>query len=167
MANEVYTRTNQALSFARLALASWEAAAGDSGMGALTLARYHREHVIFHAYRTVLALIHEVAEGYRWPLLDVRSVEQVLDSDVAERFPGPELGELVQLAAHPQSWLAGLLRAWQQLLAPAAGAASVAGSELIATTAVSAAQWEIDEAQTALDALAAQVERYRQAMQEW
>jgi len=167
MANEVYTRTNQALSFARLALASWEAAAGSPGMGAVTQARYHREHVIFHAYRAVLALIHEVAEGYRWPLLDARSVEQVLASDVSERFPGPELGELVQLAADSHSWLAALLRAWQQLLAPTAGGATEAGSELIASTALTAAQWDLAEAQAALDALARQIERYRQGMQEW
>src|SRR5690554_5115314 len=167
MANEVYTRTNQALSFARLALASWEAAAGASGVNSVTQERYHREHVIFHAYRAVLALIHEVAEGYRWPLLDARSVEQVLGGDVVERFPGPELGELVQLAADEASWLAGLLRAWQHLLSPAGGVVQTAGAKLIASTAAGAGHWDIDEAQAALDALAAQIERYRQAMQEW
>lgn len=168
MANEVYTRTNQALSFARQALTSWEAAAGATDLGAVTQARYHREHVLFHGYRAVLALIHEVAERYRWPLLDARDVEQLLRSDLSERFPGPELSELAQLVMDDGSWLAGLLRAWEQLFAPMAVSSRPATSgELIATTAVPAAEWGIDEARTALAALAAQVGRYREAMQEW
>lgn len=168
MANEIYTRTNQALSFARLALTSWEAAAGAADLGAVTQARYHREHVLFHGYRAVLALIHEVAERYRWPLLDARNVEQLLCSELAERFPGPELGELTQLAMDDGSWLAGLLRAWEQLFAPmAVPSRPAATDELIATTAVLSTEWNIDEAQAALSALAAQVERFREGMQEW
>lgn|SRR5690606_14794720 len=168
MANEIYTRTNQALSFARLALTSWEAAAGAADLGAMTQARYHREHVLFHGYRAVLALIHEIAERYRWPLLDARDVEQVLRGDLSERFPGPELGELTQLAMDDGSWLAGLLRAWGQLFAAeAAPSRTAAAGELIATTAAPVAEWGIDEAQAALAALAAQIERYREGMQEW
>lgn len=168
MANEIYTRTNQALSFARLALTSWEAAAGAVDLGAMTQARYHREHVLFHGYRAVLALIHEIAERYRWPLLDARSVEQVLRGDLVDQFPGPELAELIQLAMDDASWLAGLLRAWEQLFAPVAvSSRPTAIRELIATTAVPPAEWGIDEAQAALAALAAQVVRFREGMQEW
>lgn len=167
MANEIYTRTNQALSFARLALASWESVEGSADLGTATQLRYHREHVLFHGYRAVLALIHEVAERYRWPLLDARSVEQLVHGGLAERFPGPELGELTQLALDEDSWLAGLLRAWDQLFAPVVAPGRPATGELIASTAIPAGEWGLDEAGAALAALAALVDRYRQDMQEW
>lgn len=167
MANEIYTRTNQALSFARLALASWESAEGSADLGTATQVRYHREHVLFHGYRAVLALIHEVAERYRWPLLDARSVEQIVHGELAERFPGPEFGELTELARDEGSWLAGLLQAWGQLFAPAAAPARPATGELIASTAVPAGEWGLNEASAAIAALTALVDRYRQDMQEW
>ena len=63
MANEVYTRTNQALYFARLAIESWSEAEASDALSAITMTRYHREHALFHLHRTVLAVAHEVDEG--------------------------------------------------------------------------------------------------------
>src|SRR5690606_22121511 len=76
----------------------------------------------------LLWLIQEVAEGYRWTLTGTQSVEQLLRAEQIERFPGPELAELAQLMQRSDSWVAGILSAWQQLQAPPAraGAAAVA-----------------------------------------
>ncbi len=170
MANEVYTRTNQALHFARWSLASWHQAAESGALDAVTQARYHREHVVFHLYRAVLAVIHEVADRYRWPLLDVRTVEQVLDGRVAERYPGPELAELNELALHKETWLAGLLAAWQQLQAPPKPQESKprADEQIIASSALEPAkEWGLAQAEEALAALNERVSCYRDGMQEW
>jgi len=64
MANEVYTRTNQALFFTRRALDAWAEAESSDALDALSLVQYHREHALFHLYRGVLAVVHVIAG--RW-----------------------------------------------------------------------------------------------------
>lgn len=170
MANEVYTRTNQTLFFARKAAASWREASTSGALDAITQARYHREHVLFHLYRTVLAVVHEVAERYRWPLLDVRSVEQALDGAVADRFPGPELAELTELASANDSWLAGMLSAWHQLQAPPKPVESkpLEDNLIIASSAVRPErEWSLEDADAAIQALSERITCYREGMVEW
>ena len=170
MANEVYTRTNQTLFFARKAAAAWRDASTSGALDAITQARYHREHVLFHLYRTVLAVVHEVAERYRWPLLDVRSVEQALDGSVTARFPGPELAELTELASAGDSWLAGVLSAWHQLQAPPRPVESkpLEDDLIIASSAVMPEpEWSLDDADAAIQALAERIACYREGMVEW
>ncbi|MGN5517669.1 DUF6586 family protein [Halopseudomonas sp. Lyrl_26] len=164
MADELYTRTNQALAFARLALGEWHQAAAATEIGAATRVAYHREHTVFHLYRGLLWLIQEVADGYRWTLTGTQSVEQLLRAEQIERFPGPELAELAQLRQRSDSWVAGILSAWQQLQAPPARAGA-AGALIVGGAATP--PWGLAEAEEALASLRAQVERYRQNLQEW
>lgn len=169
MANEVYTRTNQALFFARLAVESWAEAAQSDAVNAISQARYHREHAMFHLYRAVLAVAHEVADRYRWPLMDARTVEQVLVSSVADRFPGPELAELTELAQAGDSWLGRLLAGWQQLqLPPKPQESKPQDSALIASSAVTAGrEWSLEDAREAHAALTERLCCYREGMLEW
>ena len=131
----------------------------------MTQAQYHREHAVFHLYRGALALIHEVADRYRWPLVDARQVEAVLVPSVVQRFPGPELAELTELADSKGTWLAGVIGAWQCLQAPPVPADSKAES-LIASSAVATTEWGSADAQEALQALSERVAAYRDGMQE-
>ena len=170
MANEVYTRTNQALFFARKAVASWEEVSQSGALDSVTQSVYHREHALFHLYRGVLAVIHEVADRYRWPLMDARSVESVLHGDAASRFPGPELAELSELAHATDSWLGRLLEGWQRLQAPPVPIESkpVSDNLIVASNASSTIrEWSRDDAHEALAALAERIARYREGMVEW
>ncbi|WP_022962363.1 DUF6586 family protein [Halopseudomonas pelagia] len=169
MANEVYTRTNQALFFARMAIESWAEAAESDAVNAISQARYHREHALFHLYRGVLAVTHEVADRYRWPLMDARTVEQVLTVPVAERFPGPELAELTELAQAGDSWLGRLLSGWQQLqLPPTPEQSKLQDTGLIASSAVRAArEWTLEDAREAHATLTERLGCYREGMLEW
>lgn len=169
MANEVYTRTNQALYFARLAIEAWSEAEASDALPAITMARYHREHAMFHLHRTVLAVAHEVADRYRWPLLEVRSLEQMLDPQTSARFPGPELAELTELAQAPDSWLGRLLRAWNVLNLPPRPEESKAPSDdLIAVSAVRTERdWSLNDAREAHVTLTERVNCYREGMVEW
>ena len=165
MANEVYTRTNQALFFTRRALDAWAEAESSDALDALSLVQYHREHALFHLYRGVLAVVHEVADRYRWPLVELRQVEAALLPSVVARFPGPELSELTELADNRETWLARLLAAWQQLQAPPLPEASANG--LIASSAVKVGAWGLADAQEAWAALSERVRSYREGMVEW
>lgn len=170
MANEVYTRTNQALFFARKAVASWREVSQSGALDTVTQSTYHREHALFHLYRGVLGLIHEVADRYRWPLMDARSVEVVLLGDAAARFPGPELSELSELAGSSNSWLGRLLAAWQRLQAPPVPQESkpVADDLIVASNALATTrEWSPEDAEEAVAALAERVSRYREGMVEW
>lgn len=169
MANEVYTRTNQALFFAGKAINAWHEAADAAALDARTQALYHREHALFHLYRTVLAIVHEVADRYRWPLMELRTVEQALDGEAAKRFPGPELAELSELAREGDTWLGRLLAGWQALHAPPVPTpAKPQDASLIASSAVPAqAEWSLADADEAAQALNELVRRYRDGMVEY
>lgn len=169
MANEVYTRTNQTLHFARRAIDSWGEAESSAALDAVTQARYHRSNALFHLYRGVLAVIHEVADRYRWPVIDVRTVEAGLDAELVKRFPGPELAELHELASTPGTWLADLLSAWHDLQAPPKPTESKPVEEDLIFTSGSAPAlpWGQKEAAHALSALQERLACYREGMVEW
>ena len=167
MANEAYTRTNQSLHFAATALAGWHQAEASAALDARTQARYQSETCLFHLYRGVLALIHEVADFYRWPLLDTRDVGTLLRDERLAGFPGPELGELQQLAKRPDDWLAPLLQAWQSLLSPPVVDSQQAAAELIVRVGGQPAVWSVERAEAALQGLRGLIERQRGLMQEW
>jgi hypothetical protein len=84
----------------------------------LGLLKAEREAAIFHLYGALLGLCHEIAGYYRLPGADVRHAEQLLDPQVLEAAPCPELSELIELAARPDSWLAQLLLSYQALYQP-------------------------------------------------
>jgi len=169
MANEVYTRTNQALYFARLAIEAWSEAEESDALSSITMTRYHREHALFHLHRTVLAVAHEVADRYRWPLLEVRALDQMLDPQTAERFPGPELAELSELARAPDSWLGRLLRGWDRLnLPPKPEEVKAPTDDLIAVSAARpSTDWSLADAREAHAALGERINCYREGMVEW
>src|SRR5690606_7579334 len=94
-----------------------------------------------------------------------QSVEQLLRAEQIERFPGPELAELAQLMQRSDSWVAGLLSAWQQLQAPPARGGAAAGAHI--GRGASLAPCGMGAADEPTASLRAQVERYRQTLQEW
>ncbi len=169
MANEVYTRTNQSLYFARLAIDAWCEAETSDALSAYTLARYHREHALFHLHRAVLAVTHEVADRYRWPLLEVRLLEQMLDPQMSARFPGPELAELTELAQAPDTWLGRLLNGWDALnLPPKPEESKAPADDLIAiSVARTSRDWSLVDARETYAALSERINCYREGMVEW
>ncbi|SDT99506.1 DUF6586 family protein [Halopseudomonas salegens] len=167
MANEAYTRTNQSLYFAATALAAWQETEASASLDARTQARYQGETCLFHLYRGVLALIHEVADFYRWPLVDVRDVEALLTDSRLADFPGPELGELLELAQRQDDWLAPLLMAWKSLLAPPVAGSQPEAPELIVRVGGQPAAWSIERAEAALQGIKVLCARQRELMQEW
>ena len=74
MANEVYTRTNQALFFARKALDAWAQAQSSDAVDAMSQVQYHQEHAMFHLYRGVLAVVHEAVSYTHLTLPTIYSV---------------------------------------------------------------------------------------------
>jgi hypothetical protein len=118
MAHEFYTRTNQKIHFAGLALKAWRQAETSGGMNAQALIQAEREAVLFHLYGALLGLCHEIAGFYRLPEARSPRVEQLLSSAVLEAAPSPELAELVELAQQPETWLAQLLAEHARLFLP-------------------------------------------------
>lgn len=115
---ELYTRTNQKVFFAGLALQAWRKAIDSGQFNAAALIQAEREACLFHLYGGVLGLCHEVAAFYRLPGRDASQVEAFLRQELLAAAPGPELGELIELAQAPQSWLVQLLEAYQQMFQP-------------------------------------------------
>ena len=118
MANERYTRTNQKMYFAGLALDACRKAEVARPANALALIQAEREAAIFHLYGALLGLCHEIGGYYRLPQADVPQAELLLDLQVLAAAPSPELAELIELAAQPGSWLAQLLAVYQSLFQP-------------------------------------------------
>lgn len=118
MANELYTRTNQKIYFVTLALDAWRAAEATQALNVSTQVQAARESALFHLYGALLGLCHEIAGYYRLPQAAATQVEQLLNREVLEAAPGPELAELVELAQDRQSWLGRLLAAYRGLFEP-------------------------------------------------
>lgn len=134
MAHERYTRTNQKLYFAVLALENWRAATLLSAMNAPGRAQAEQEAALFHLHGAVLALCHEIAGYYRLPQGDAGQIKAFLDAARLTDKPNPELSELAELAGRHNSWLGQLLRAYGLLLQPPGETAKVepvASSSLI------------------------------------
>lgn len=118
MANELYTRTNQKLYFATLALDAWRSAEVAQALNAQAQIQAARESALFHLYGSLLGLCHEIAGFYRLPQAAAVDVEQLLRAEVLAAAPSPELAELVELAHDRQSWLGRLLGAYRGLFEP-------------------------------------------------
>jgi len=118
MAHELYTRTNQKLYFAGLALASLRRAEESGALNAQAQALAERESVLFHLYGALLGLCHEIAGFYRLPEAGAPSVGQLLNRELLGRAPSPELAELVELASQPETWLAQMLGEYERLFLP-------------------------------------------------
>src|SRR5690606_34591950 len=111
MAHERYTRTNQKLYFAGLALENWRQAEEQGGVNSLGLVQAEREASLFHLYGALLGLCHEVSGYYRLANANATQVAQLLDRSSQSSSPSPELGELMELAEQPESWVAKMLAA--------------------------------------------------------
>ncbi|UXY54601.1 DUF6586 family protein [Pseudomonas tohonis] len=118
MAHELYTRTNQKLYFAGLALESLRKAEEGRAMNAQALVQAEREAALFHLHGALLGLCHEIAGFYRLPQAAAPRPELLLTADVLAAAPSPELSELVELAQQPETWLAELLAAHAALFLP-------------------------------------------------
>ena len=114
VAQERYTRTNQKLYFAGLAIKALREAEQGAALDAAGRSQAEREAALFHLHGALLGLLQEIAGFYRLPGADAPSVEPLLGiaSDC------PELGELRQLAARGDSWLSALREAHAGLFVP-------------------------------------------------
>ncbi|MEG0969468.1 MAG: DUF6586 family protein, partial [Pseudomonas sp.] len=113
MAQELYTRTNQKLFFAGLALESMAKAEQGQAMNAQGLVQAERESALFHLYGALLGLCHEIGGYYRLPTAS--SVEQLLEGDALNGIAIPEVAELLELARQRETWLAQMLSAYADL----------------------------------------------------
>lgn len=118
MANELYTRTNQKIYFAGLALEALGRAEESREMNAIALVQAGRESALFHLYGALLGLCHEIAGFYRLPQAGAPRAEMLLTREVLETMTIPELAELVEMAQSPDSWLARLLAAHAVMFQP-------------------------------------------------
>lgn len=118
MAHELYTRTNQKIYFAGLALEAMNKAGDGRAMNSQALIQAERESAVFHLYGALLGLCHEIAGFYRLPQAGASRVELLLTQEVLDAKAIPELAELVELARAPQTWLAQLVVAHAALYQP-------------------------------------------------
>jgi hypothetical protein len=118
MSHERYTRTNQKLFYAGLALESWREAEKSGAFNAPARVQACREECLFHLYGAALGLCHEVAGYYRLDDDSMPSVELFLSRERQERSPSPEMAELIELAASKETWLHRLLNAYGALYLP-------------------------------------------------
>lgn len=162
MAHELYTRTNQKLYFAGLALASLRQTEEGRALNAQAQAMAEREAALFHLHGALLGLCHEIAGFYRLPEAGAPQVGRFLNAELLSAAPSPELAELVELAGQPETWLAQLLAEYARLFQPpqAAKKAKV-DPRLPLIEAVS-----LDEEEEAPALSAAQLEQWRQSLKE-
>ncbi|MCW2270560.1 hypothetical protein D3C77_08760 [compost metagenome] len=118
MAQELYTRTNQKIYFAGLALEALGRAQESRAMNAQALIQSERESALFHLYGALLGLCHEIAGFYRLPQASAPRAELLLTREVLEAVAIPEMAELVELAEQRETWLAQLLAAYADLFRP-------------------------------------------------
>ncbi|KPX31252.1 Uncharacterized protein ALO43_00535 [Pseudomonas tremae] len=118
MAHELYTRTNQKIYFAGLALEALGRAEKGQAVNSPALLQAERESALFHLYGALLGLCHEIAGFYRLPQANARRAEELLTQEVLDAIAIPEMAELVELAQHRQTWLAQLLAAYNALFEP-------------------------------------------------
>ena len=118
MAQELYTRTNQKIYFAGLALEALGKAQESRAMNAQALIQAERESALFHLYGALLGLCHEIAGFYRLPQAAAPRAELLLTREVLEAVAIPEMAELVELAEQRETWLAQLLSAYADLFRP-------------------------------------------------
>jgi len=118
MAHERYTRTNQKLFFAGLALENWQRAERQGAVNSPGLVQAEREASLFHLYGALLGLCHEITGYYRMPDAHATRVECLLTRSLQDSPASPELAELIELAEQSGSWVADLLAAYAALFEP-------------------------------------------------
>jgi hypothetical protein len=118
MAHELYTRTNQKIYFAGLALDALGKAQEGRAMNSQALVQAERESALFHLYGALLGLCHEIAGFYRLPQANAPRAELLLTQEVLDAIAIPEMAELIELAQHRETWLAQLLAAYNALFQP-------------------------------------------------
>ncbi|WAJ40015.1 PasA protein [Pseudomonas sp. GOM7] len=118
MAKEIYTRTNQKIFFAGIALDNWRKAEASNAFNLQALVQAEREAALFHLYGGLLGLCHEIAGYYRMHDAAPTRVEAFVQQAVLEATPSPELAELVELTQQSETWLAQLLAAYAALFQP-------------------------------------------------
>ncbi|WP_426119627.1 DUF6586 family protein [Pseudomonas sp. DSP3-2-2] len=118
MAHELYTRTNQKIYFAGLALEALGKAQEGRAMNSQALVQAERESALFHLYGALLGLCHEIAGFYRLPQANAPRAELLLTQEVLDAIAIPEMAELIELAQHRETWLAQLLVAYNALFQP-------------------------------------------------
>jgi len=118
MAHELYTRTNQKIYFAGLALEAMAKAQEGRAMNAQALVQAERESALFHLYGALLGLCHEIAGFYRLPQANAPRAEQLLAKEVLDSIAIPEMAELIELAHNRETWLAQLLAQYNALFQP-------------------------------------------------
>lgn len=118
MAHELYTRTNQKIYFAGLALDALAKAQEGRAMNSIALVQAERESALFHLYGALLGLCHEIAGFYRLPQANAPRAELLLTKEVLDAIAIPEMAELIELAQNRETWLAQLLEAYNALFLP-------------------------------------------------
>lgn len=172
MAYELYTRTNQKIYYAGLALASWKKADEGRAPNAQALIQAERETSLFHLYGALLGLCHEIAGFYHIAGATAPRVELLLSKDVLAAAPSPEMAELVELALNSQAWLAQLLVAYAGLFTPpqAPKQAKIDPTlPLIATVSLDedVAQLSREQLESWRQQLKALALRFRESLSEW
>jgi hypothetical protein len=172
LAQELYTRTNQKIFYAGLALDSWRKAEQAQNLNALALIQAERESALFHLYGALLGLCHEIAGYYRLSDSGASRAEVFLRAEVLDVAPSQELGELVELSQSPDSWLSQLLKAYNQLFVPPQ---PVKQGKVDPSTALINAV-NLEEAEPLLDHVTLEswrqqlkglAQRFRQTLSEW
>lgn len=173
MAGELYTRTNQKIFYAGLALESWQKAAESRAMNAQALIQAEREATLFHLYGALLGLCHEIAGYYRLPNSTASRAEVLLNRQSLASAPSPELAELVELSENAHTWLGQLLAAHAGLYQPPRQAKE---AKATAETASLIQAVSLDREQPALaretleswrQELKALAQRFRVGLSEW
>lgn len=118
MAHERYTRTNQKIYFAGLALDGWRQAEEQGSVNSPGLVQAEREASLFHLYGALLGLCHEITGYYRLPDANATQLAQWLTRSNQSSSPSPELDELMELAEQPGSWVSELLATYAALFEP-------------------------------------------------
>jgi hypothetical protein len=132
MAYELYTRTNQKLYFAGLALQALGRAEAGGALNTTALLQADRESALFHLYGALLGLCHEIAGYYRLPHAASPRAETLLDAQASQELAIPEMAELVELAQNPHTWLGRLLSEYAALFRPPQAPKVVKGDVRIA-----------------------------------
>ena len=168
MAKETYSQTNQKLYFVKLALQRLRQAQQSDALQQSALLEASRQEALFHLYGALLSLCQEITEFYAWPEPVQGPLRTLLQPQRLAQYPGPELGELVELNQHPDSWLARLLNAHEALFVaplktPRQSIERIQAVDLLVTQAEDDILAELQQWRQNVQALAV---RFRQAMTE-
>lgn len=172
MAHERYTRTNQKIYFAGLALENWRRVEEQGAVNSPGLVQAERETSLFHLYGALLGLCHEITGYYRLPQADVARVELLLSRSPQDSPASPELAELIELAQQPESWVAELLAAYAALFEPPRAPAKPKTDPRLPLIEAVGVGDEVpplshEEVQAWRQALKSLALRYRESLTEW